>query len=344
VIDRIDANEDDRPPEPEHEEAMTARLLRLAGMRAGVPLDREDRVRRAVLDECRTVARARVVGRRTAIVAVVLSVAAAALVAVRFGVPRVGTPPVSPIVGTVERVEGSGGHLSAQSGSIPRTRIGLADTVRVGDQIETGATDRVGLRLSERVSLRLDQGSRARLLSASKIELSAGAVYVDSGTESPDLEVHTSFGIVKDIGTQFELRLGASSLRVRVRSGVVEVRRGNQVSSARPGTELTLGAGGASSSAVVPYGPEWAWAARLGPPFEIEGRPLGAFLEHLCREQGWTLAYTDAKLEREASGIILHGSTEGQQPSDALAIVLATTGLTHRFKDGELLVTRSAQP
>jgi hypothetical protein len=49
-------------------------------------------------------------------------------------------------------------------------------------------------------------------------------------------------------------------------------------------------------------------------------------------------------LAREASGIILHGSTEGLPPSDALAIVLATAGLSHRFKDGELFVTRIAQP
>jgi ferric-dicitrate binding protein FerR (iron transport regulator) len=332
VIDSIDANEGDLPPEARQEEAMTEHLLRLGGMRAQVPPDREDRVRRAVLDECRDVARARLVRRRTVTVAVGLSMAAAAVVAVRVGLPRVMTPPVSPIVARVERVEGTGGRFSP------------ADTVRIGDQIETGAADRVSLRLSERVSLRLDHGSHARLLSARSIELAAGAIYVDSGAESPDLEVSTSFGIVRDIGTQFELRLDASSLRVRVRSGVVEVQRGAQVSSARPGVELTLSLEGATTRTVAPYGPEWAWAARLGPPFEIEGRPLGAFLEHLCREQGWTLAYSDAKLEREASGIILHGSTEGLQPSDALEIVLATTGLTHCFKDGELVVTRITEP
>jgi ferric-dicitrate binding protein FerR (iron transport regulator) len=160
------------------------------------------------------------------------------------------------------------------------------------------------------------------------------------------LEVHTSFGVVRDIGTQFEVRVSDSSLRVRVRSGVVEVRRGprgDEVSSARPGTELTVGPTGASSRAVMAYGPEWAWAASLAPAFEIEGRTLGAFLEHLCREQGWTLAYADPQLTRAASGIILHGPTTGLQPSEALAVVLATTGLTHRLRDGELLVARDSQ-
>jgi ferric-dicitrate binding protein FerR (iron transport regulator) len=344
VSDRIDTNIDDTSLDPDQEEAMTARLLRFAEVRAGVSPDREDRVRRAVLDECHAVARARVVRRRTATVAVVLSIAAAAFVTVRVWLPRVATPAASPVIATIERVEGTGGRLSGRNGSRTSTRIGLGDTVRLGDLIETGTTDRVCLRLAEKVSVRLDRGSRMRLVSANTIDLGAGAVYVDSGSESPDLEVHTSFGVVRDVGTQFELRLTPSSLRVRVRSGIVEVRRGVAVSSARPGTELTLGPASATSRAIAPYGPEWAWAAHLGPPFEIEGRPLSAFLEHLCREQGWALIYEDGKLERESSGIILHGSTEGLQPSDALAIVLATTGLTHRLKDGELLVTRIAQP
>lgn len=324
-------------------EETTAHLLRLAGMRVEVPPDREGRVRQAVLDECRAVARARVVRRRMIAAAAVLSAAAMAVVAVRVGSTREALPAVDSLVASVERLDGSGGRVSGRSAAT-LTSIQLADGVRVGDRIETDATSRVGLRLLEGVSVRLDHGSRARLLSATRIELGAGAVYVDSGPESPELEVHTSFGVVKDIGTQFEIRVDATSLRVRVRSGVVEVHRGAEIVSARPGTELKVGAESITSRAVEPYGAEWAWTASVGPRFEIEGRPLAAFLEHLCREQGWTLAYADPALARGASGIILHGSTEGLTPLDALKIVLATTGLAHRFEDGELLVTRVAQP
>ena len=160
-----------------------------------------------------------------AVAVAVLSAAAVAVVAVRLGSPREMTPAVDARVAAVERLEGSGGRLSTRSGST-RAPIGLADAVRIGDRIETDAISRVGLRLSGGVSVRLDHGSRARLLSATAIELGAGALYVDSGPESPDLEVHTSFGVVRDIGTQFEIRLDAASLRVRVRSGVVEVHRG----------------------------------------------------------------------------------------------------------------------
>jgi ferric-dicitrate binding protein FerR (iron transport regulator) len=333
------------------DEETTARLLRLGGMRAEVPTDREDRVRRAFLDECRASARARASRRRMVTGAAVLSIAAAALFAVRFWLVREVTSPVYSILAIVERLEGSGGRTSGQRTSVPLVQIQPGHALRAGDRIETDATGRISLRLSQGVSLRFDRGSRARLVSASAIELGAGAVYVDSGPQSSELksgsrsglEVHTSFGVVRDIGTQFEIRLSDASLRVRVRSGVVEVRsggRGEDLSSARPGTELTLGPAGVASRAVAPYGPDWAWAVSLGPTFETEGRPLDAFLQHLCREQGWTLTYADAKLARDASGMILHGSTAGLQPSDALTVALATTGLTHRLDHGELLIAR----
>ena len=326
------------------DEETTGRLLRIGGVRAEVPTDRESRVKSAFLDECAAVARARVVRRRMATVVAMGSVAAAAIVGVRVWSPRESAQPVQPIVATVERVEGGRARIG-WSASTPAA-IAPADTLRAGAAIETGAADRVGLRLVHGASLRFDRASRARLVSASAIELDAGAVYVDSGPQSPELEIRTSFGIVRDIGTQFEVRLSDSSLRVRVRSGLVEVRRvasTDEVASARPGTELTLERTSASSRSVSAYGPEWAWAAGLAPAFQIEGRTLGAFLEYLCREQGWTLAYADPKLAREASGIILHGQTTGLQPTEALAVVLATAGLTHRLEGGELAVARVSQ-
>lgn len=322
------------------DEEMTARLLRLGGVRPDVPGERASRVKEAFLEEVRATARARAVRRRMTTAAAGLLVAAAAVVAFRLGVTREVAAPVVTVVATVERLEGDGVR---QNGSGAPVRIALGDPVHPGDRIESGATGRIGLRLANGSSLRFDHASRAHLVSLNSMTLDAGAVYVDSGSQSPALEITTSFGVVKDIGTQFEVRMGASSLRVRVRSGVVEVHRGRDVSSARPGTELTVTASLATSGPADPHGPDWAWAAGLGPAFAIEGRPLSVFLEHLCREQGWTLAYGDSKLALEASGIMLHGSTQGLQPSDALAIVLATTGLMHRVTDGQLEVTRAVQ-
>ncbi len=322
------------------DEEMTARLLRLGGMRPDVPAGRESRVRQAFLDEVRASARARAARRRMTTAAVVLSIAAAAVVVVRLTVaPEVARPAIA--IATVEWLEGDSVRRNASSAPL---RIALGDSVHAGDRIESGATGRVGVRLTNGALLRFDYGSHAHLSSLNTIALDAGAVYIDSGSESRALEITTSLAIVKDIGTQFEIRLEGSSLRVRVRSGVVEVHRGADVSSARPGTELTVTSSLVTRRAIVPYGQEWAWTSSIGSAFDIEGRSLSAFLEHVCREQGWRLVYTDSKLALEASGIMLRGSTHGLPPSDALAIVMATTGLTHRITDGELEVGRAVRP
>jgi ferric-dicitrate binding protein FerR (iron transport regulator) len=329
-------------PDREHDE-VTARLLWLGGQRADVPEDCERRVKRAVLDEVRAVARGRRRRRAAVVAGIGLSMAAAALLMVRMASSRIEKSPLRAEIATVERLEGDGGGVIVQDGSTAPVRLALAGIIRADDRIATGLFGRVGLRLSDNVSLRFDRASRARLVSASRIDLEAGAIYVDSGHDTPPLEVHTSFGVVRDIGTQFEVRVGAEALRVRVRSGVVEVRHGDVMSPARPGTELTLDRRGASTRAVLPYGSEWTWAAELGRPLTIEGLSLKSFVDHLCREQGWTAAYGDATLARDASGIILHGSADGLQPTESLAVVLATTGLTYRLKDGELLITRPVE-
>jgi ferric-dicitrate binding protein FerR (iron transport regulator) len=321
-----------------------ARLVHLAGARARVPPDREQRVRHAVLDECRAVAGRRRLRRRAIAAATALAIAALAVVAVRIGVRSPAAPPPGGVVATVERLEGSGASVRVRERSRPTASLRQADTLRTGDEITTGADGRAALRLTEDISLRLDRSSTARLVSRETIELAAGALYVDSGRESPSLEVRTALGVIRDIGTQFEVRLESNALRIRVRSGIVEVHQSARIVPARAGTEVLVDASGATSRGVAPYGPAWEWASGLAPTFEIEGRPLAAFLAHLCREHGWTLTYSTSALDREASGIILHGSVDGLEPADALEAVLSTSGLAHRLEQGDLIVMRPTVP
>jgi ferric-dicitrate binding protein FerR (iron transport regulator) len=194
--------------------------------------------------------------------------------------------------------------------------------------------------LNDGTSVRLDTGSRARFLSASIVELAAGAIYVDTSASSRGLEVRTPLGTARDVGTQFEVRLHEQSLHVRVRTGAVELRHAGGTVPARAGTELILAGTHATSRSLGPAAPEWAWAAGIVPSFTIEGRPLAAFLEHLAREQGWTLRYADPALAGRASEIVLHGSIDGLQPTDQLAVALTSSGLAHRLEDGQLTVFR----
>jgi ferric-dicitrate binding protein FerR (iron transport regulator) len=310
------------------DEDATARLLRLAGPRPLAPAERASRVRAAVHQQWREVMRRRIVRRRAA---AGLAALAAAGVAAAFFVPRsdVALPPTE-ILARVERVEGS---------------LPLAGAVlREGEWVETTAATRAALRLTDGTSVRLDASSRMRLLSPVAIELAQGGLYIDTKRESAGLEVRTAVGTARDIGTQFETRLTDGALRVRVRTGVVELRpRGGDAVTARAGTELTLRDNEVARRSVSRDGREWDWAAALAPGFDIEGRSVAAFLEHVSREHGWSLRYADAALARDASSIILHGSVAGLAPEDALGAALATSSLVHRVTDGELVVSRRAE-
>ena len=72
-----------------------------------------------------------------------------------------------------------------------------------------------------------------RPLSPSEIELSAGAVYIDTGSESARFAVRTPLATARDLGTQFEVRLLDDTLRLRVRSGIVELKDGVRAAGGR---------------------------------------------------------------------------------------------------------------
>ena len=57
--------------------------------------------------------------------------------------------------------------------------------------------------------MRLDADTRLGLVSGSVLELHRGAVYVDSGALAQRLEIRTPFGIARNVGTRFDVRLGS---------------------------------------------------------------------------------------------------------------------------------------
>jgi ferric-dicitrate binding protein FerR (iron transport regulator) len=304
-------------------------LLRLAGPREAVPSDRAARVKAAVHAEWRQRTRAR--SQRITIGWSLGALAAAALVlvgvrlAVRDDATVTGPPPA---LATVETVIGP---VSLQVG----------DSIRAGSALATTGGGRLALRLAGGAAVRLDTGTRLQLASETSLVLDQGAVYIDSGAGSgaSGLEVRTALGVARDIGTRFEVRVGGAAVRVRVRDGLVQLTQGRQSHEAKPGDELTLDEGGRVVRRPVPvFGADWAWAAALARPFELEGRSLREFLDWICEENGWQLRFADTASERRAATTIMHGSIQGLTPEEALAAVLPPSDVEHQLKDGILSI------
>jgi hypothetical protein len=236
------------------------------------------------------------------------------------------------VLGSVD----AGGPVERE-GASGWTPLAVGDAVREGSRIRTGGSG-AGLRAPDGRSLRVAADSRVLWEAPGRLTLEAGAVYVDSGraaagAERP-FEVRTAWGVVRETGTQFEVRLDPAGLRVRVREGLVAVRD----ESAAGGVELRVDSGGVTRRAFPVHGPEWAWVLSLAPAFEMDGRSLHELASWASREAGWQLVYLDAGSRRRAEGAVLRGSVRGARPDEAVVAVIPSTGLRHELKAGVLRI------
>jgi ferric-dicitrate binding protein FerR (iron transport regulator) len=326
--------------ETQDDDAAVESLLRLSGAREPVPADRMQRLRAAAHADWRQRVRGR---RRQRVVAWSvggLAAAAALVLAVRQTTDVGQGTDAAPIFATVEALSG-GARLATSAGGNETVPMQVGDHVPAGHEAFTTGAGAATLHLAGGALLRMDGGTVLRLAAADAVVLTKGAVYIESGGEA-SLEVRTDIGVVRDIGTKFEVRLTPAGLRVRVREGAVQVRRDRQQHDAHTGDEITLDASGSAIRRTIRVDDDadWTWATGARSPFEIEGRSLREFLDWIAEENGWQLLYADSAVEDKARTTTLHGSIQGLTAEQALAAVLPTSGLEHRLERGVLSIQR----
>ena len=285
--------------------------------------------------------------RRWLTVAVLLAAAASVVIALAIWGP-IRTPAPVPV---------GGAHRPGHGVARARLSFGAGGAVMSGSTVTTSAGT-LAMTLTSGVHLRLDASSTARVDSATDVALERGAVYVDSAGAHPTqpgaspISIHTPAGLVRDIGTQFQVRIEARldglGIRIRVRDGQVRVTDANGVDArADAGEELFSRPDGSDRSIsrrpIAATGSEWAWAERAAPPFSVEGKTLGAFLDWVSREGAWTVTFADRRFSEAARATVLHGRPDllkGLTPAEALDVVLPTCGLRHRIDGHRVVIAR----
>lgn len=278
--------------------------------------------------------------------AVVLGMALAASVAIAIGIAwwrNVRPLPVRTLVARVETVRGEvqiAGAGEAWRALAAGTMVPAGSELRSGEA-SGGQGSFASLRLAGDGSVRLDAGTRLRVLTAEKLALDEGAVYVDSGPAAASkVTVRTPLGDVRELGTQFTVRLaaGARELRVRVREGAVATAAGGRSHTAHAGEELVLDRKGHAAVHAAPSsGDDWAWVLAAAPPFAGEGRTVAELLEWVSRETGWRLRY-EGDAQREAATAVLHGAVGTLPPDRAAFALLPGAGLEAEREGGTLVV------
>jgi ferric-dicitrate binding protein FerR (iron transport regulator) len=313
-----------------------SRLVRLAGPRPAVPEAVGRRVHSAVHAHWRQRLRAT---RRHRLLMGAAAVLAGVTVLTIFGrslQPSTRSPhSIAAKVPVVFLEHLTGGELWAAAGG-PLAPVTTGAGVLEDTWLETRQLGRAALRIPGGASIRLDTNTRVHVISGAVFWLDRGAIYVDTGADDrAAIEIRTIRGVVRHVGTQFEVQAGPDRTRLRVREGRVVLVRDNGRREASAGTELAVGDEGRVVGRDVPiYGPDWAWVEQSAPEFQIEGQPLEALLRWVARETGWTIRFVSESTARSAAAVTLHGSSTGLTPAETLEAVLPTCNLTVRLKDG----------
>jgi FecR-like protein len=306
------------------------RLLNIAGPRPEPSASAAERVRAAVHDEWQREVASRRFLRRVYAAA---SVAAAAMLAavVFLFLPRT-TPRPAPFAGPVASLERTTGtvHVRGIDGSI---RVAVAgDRIEATSEIETADDSRAAFRLIDGSSVRIDSGSRVKFERHRSFTLEHGAMYVDATRSG--IEIRTRYGVARDIGTRFEVRLRNAVVDVRVRDGIVTFDRGGQVHA---GEQLRVTPEGSLSRSVISrYGGDWEWTMDIAPPFALDGKTVAEFVQWAEGETGLSAKYRSAAVQRLASSTVLHGSVRELRPDVACTAILPTAGLRCTAHDGLL--------
>ncbi|MGH8495810.1 MAG: FecR domain-containing protein [Gammaproteobacteria bacterium] len=317
-----------------NDELLLVRLLRLAAPRPLAPPEVESAVRETVRAEwLRATARRR----RMPWLAGAAATALAASLVIGFAVLWPAAP-LDPVA-TVERLSGSV-RLDVDGDARGWLRIDGND-IAPGSRLVTDGSSRVALRLANGANVRLDYATELAVETSEQLVLERGRIYVDThapGIAGGQLLIHTSRGVVSDVGTQFEVAYVDEAVRVRVREGAVTIDRDARQIQGNRGDEVRVGPDGVHRSTIDTFGEHWSWAEEIAPSFDIDGKPLIEFLAWIARETGRELAFASRESEQAARSTVLHGSVQGFSPNEALAAVLATTRLRYSNDRGTLLV------
>lgn len=307
----------------EVDEQQLAQLLRAAGPRSQMPNDMAQRLTEH-FDKELNVARQRRRGWRPTL-ALAASVALLAVGWAMLIQPFNST--AGPGVATLVAVHGpvivNGERYQAGQS------IGLAEF----DSLQTGERGYAMLR-TEKHSIRVNDNSVLDI-HADGVSLSSGEVYIASLNEAIDegssLNVRTRFGVVRDIGTQFLVKVSSNRLETLVRKGTIELQfeqqrvRAQADDSAAQRVEFDGTEWQRSSTAA--YGPRWQWLQKITERFDPNGKTVAEVLSWIADETGEQIHYANKALQQRALAGTVHGLDSELDPNQSLSLILATSDL-----------------
>ncbi len=332
------------------DDSTLAKLLKLAGPRAEIPLGVESRTYERVRAEWKSATRqsdgsniykkVRRAWRRDGRVdmamrwALPLGGVASALIAMFVLMQPAPVPAIA--VATVSKV------VEPAAGN---SRFVRDMTVYAGESLLTGEGEGLSLLLARSESLRIDENTELQVDGKDRFTLLKGRVYVDTGQfvyRDGGLTIDTEFASVTDVGTQFSVSAQDHVLDVAVREGRVDIANDSRAFAVMVGERMTLDQNNVGNvSKIDGYDEYWNWVADLAPEFDIEkNRSLFNFLEWAARETGRELIFEDDELRMSAMRDDVFGRISNLTPDEALLAILPVTSVRYKIEPGKIAISR----
>jgi ferric-dicitrate binding protein FerR (iron transport regulator) len=232
-------------------------------------------------------------------------------------------------------------------GVLERRSLWRDQDVSVGSDLVSGRTFQARgatlLSLSGGGNLRIAHGSQFEVISANKVRLDSGEMYVDipkGAHPGASFVAITNAGEFRHLGTQFALSVANGETRLRVREGSVMWHAEDGDATVEAGSEVVIDRlRHVMRRLIETSGSQWAWTEAMAPAIDIENRPVSEFLDWYSRETGRELVVADAATQRQVTTIHMHGDVHGLEPAQALAAVLGSTSLRFQVSPGAIRVS-----
>lgn len=201
------------------------------------------------------------------------------------------------------------------------------DGVNLGDRLRTREASFASITLSNGFNIRIDEKTTVTFQSQQNLQLTDGRVFADSyQLPGAEINIHTPFGSVADIGTQFSVDTSNDAWGVQVREGLVEVSEPELSSRVQAGERLEISTTTNTRDRLKVDPKSWQWAQNLrGNPYDIEGKSLAEYVHWFERETGESVVFSSPEVEARAASTRLHGTIDELGSVDSLKIVITTT-------------------
>ena len=217
-----------------------------------------------------------------------------------------------------------------------------------GQTIVTGDDAGLALAWGNGGSLRIDENSRIEFTDDVSVFLEQGRVYFDSlppsmfteddTRDAPVFALHTEFGQIQHLGTQYMSEVDSKTLIVSVREGEVSVDGKFYDKRVLSGQQATIsGRQQPNILSISRYGETWSWVNRITPPIDVDGTSVYDVLKWACRELGLKPKFTD-RAKAEAQIGVPRGTIDAE-PAETLRARLAMASLVGKIEEGVIYIS-----